>query len=248
MEDNFHLLHTMLKKLLKKNPYVHRLAKYMYRTFYKSARLYFLFASPKPLSEWYGMDRGTPIDRFFIEMFLEKNKGVIKGTCLELLNNNYTTKYGGDTVRVSDILDIEADNICATIIGDLRKLSSVSDDTYDCIILTQVLQFIDDVDAALSECYRILRPGGTILITLPAISRCDCTSGADGDYWRFTTAGAKYLIEKVFNSQRITINSYGNARTGLYFYAGLAQEDVSKKVFSKNDKNFPTVITIVATK
>ena len=212
------------------------------------AFFYFLSRSTKPLSNYHGFDRGIPLDRFYIENFLEQNKTLVKGVCLELLNNDYTLKYGGTNITKSDVLDIDSSNKNANIIGDLRNLSSVADNTYDCLILTQVLQFIDDTSAAISECYRILKPEGTLLVTLPSLSRIDPISGQEGDYWRFTTASASYLFRKNFKPEQTEIESLGNVRSGLYFYAGLVQEDSSVKTLEKNDPHFPLIITVKAQK
>lgn len=214
----------------------------------KPAFFYFLNHKTEPLSNYHGFDRGKPVDRFYIENFLEQNERLIKGVCLEVLSNDYTIKYGGTKVSKSDILDIDRSNKNATIVDDLRKLKSVGDNTYDCLILTQVLQFIDDISAAISECYRVLKPGGTILATLPSLSRIDPISGKEGDFWRFTSASASYLFSKNFKSEQTEIKSFGNVRSGIYFYAGLAQEDTSIKTLRENDPNFPLIITIKALK
>lgn len=218
------------------------------RRLLKPVFFYFLSHNTEPLSNYHGFDRGAPLDRFYIENFLEQNKELIKGTCLELLNNDYTIRYGGENIIKGDVLDIDSKNKNATIIEDLRSLKKVADETYDCIILTQVLQFIDNVPAAVSECYRVLKPSGVLLATLPSLSRIDPISGVDGDYWRFTVASAKYLFANKFITEQLEIKSWGNVRSGLYFYAGLAQEDTSIKILKKNDLNFPLIITVKAIK
>lgn len=236
-----------IKKVVKKLPLSSKIKKFLRRTA-KSPFLYFTATGTGPLSNYYGMDRGEPLDRYYVEKFLGQHKESVKGSCLEVLNNPYTLKYGGEKVTKSDILDIEETNREATIIDDLRHLTKIADNTYDCIILTQVLQFIDDLDAAISECHRILKDNGVLLVTLPSVSRIDCSSGISGDYWRFTTASAKYLFEKKFKPEKIYIHSQGNARAGIYFYAGLSQEDTSAKVLDANDPNFPLIVTVKATK
>lgn len=241
-----------MKNFLKKYPklfnFLRNVYKVVYRNILKNKSIYFLFSSSKPISNIYGFDRGNPLDRHYIEKFLENNKKDVRGVCLELLNNNYTKKYGGSKVSESVVLDIEKENKNATLISDLRNLKEVKDNTFDCIILTQVFQFIDDVDASISECYRVLKPEGVLLATMPSISRIDCASGESGDYWRFTTAAAKYLFEKKFKKENLSINSQGNARVGLYFYAGLSEEDTPKNLFEINDKNFPLIVTVRAIK
>lgn len=237
-----------MKNFLKKYPtvfsFLRSIYKIIYRNIIKNKSLYFFSSSPFPISNIYGFDRGKPLDRFYIEKFLENNREDVRGVCLELLNNEYTKKYGCNKVYESVILDIEKKNTKATLISDLRNLKEVKDNTFDCIILTQVLQFIDDIDSAILECYRTLKPGGVLLATMPSISRIDCTSGEVGDYWRFTTASANYLFGKKFKKENTFISSQGNAKTGLYFYAGLAVEDTSRKLLSVNDKNFPLIITV----
>lgn len=241
-----------MKNFLKKYPavftFLRGIYKSIYRNIIKNKSIYFFSTSTKPVSDIYGFDRGKPLDRYYIEKFLDENKKNIHGVCLELLNNVYTKKYGGDDITESVVLDIEKGNKNATLISDLRNLTEVADNTFDCIILTQVLQFIDDVDAAISECYRTLKSGGTLLVTMPSISRVDCASGEKGDYWRFTTASALFLFEKKFKKEKVSINSKGNARVGLYFYAGLSEEDTPKKLFHTDDRNFPLIITVKATK
>lgn len=219
--------------------------------FYKLLRpkfLYFLFKKKIPLSNIYGLERGIPVDRYYIENFLNKNKELVKGDCLELLNNDYTIKYGEKKVSKSDILDIDINNPKATIFSDLRKLDRVSDNSFDCVILTQVLQFIDDFESAISECKRVLKPGGSLLVTLPSMGRIDCASGLDGDYWRFTEASAKYIFSKYFTHEKLEIESKGNVLSGLYFWIGASQEELSKKDLDFLDKNFPTIITVRAIK
>lgn len=218
------------------------------RRILKPAWLYFLLKKLTPLSHNFGSNRGEPIDRHYIEKFLLENSGFIKGICLEVENNVYTKKFGKGNVVQSDILDIDFNNPKAAIHGDLRNLKEMPDNKYDCIILTQVLQFIDDYDSAVKEGGRILKPGGVLLVTLPFISRIDRRTGPAGDYWRFTLASAKYIFEKYFSSSNIEIKSWGNILAGLAFWIGMAQEELWQKELNHNDPDFPVIISVRATK
>lgn len=126
--------------------------------------------------------------------FLQDTSAAIRGTCLEVQDAYYCRIYGDGRVTRQDVVDIDRTNPLATFYGDLRALPEVADDTYDCIVLTQVLQYIDDTESAIRECHRILKPGGVLLAVVPAVCRIDCRARVQGDYWRFTKAGAEYLF------------------------------------------------------
>jgi len=200
----------------------------------------------KPISSKFGFDRGRPIDRYWIEDFLEKHKNYIKGNCMEVTGSAYTLKYGADKVKKVDVLDVDTNNKKATIYGDLRDLHLViSDNTYDCIILTHVLGLIDNLDKAVSECHRILKPGGVLIATSSCFSP---TYDTKSNYWRFTPQGAKYLFGKYFKENNLKIFSYGNVLTGQCFWAGMSQEDLTEEQLKYNDPKYPCVVGIQAIK
>ena len=201
-----------------------------------------------PISDVYGLDRGQAIDRYYIENFLEKHKNDIHGTVLELLDSSYTVKYGGNTVVKNDVLDIDNKNKNATIITDLTKADNIKDNTYDCLILTQTLQYIYDLKSALFHAHRILKPGGVMLATVPSVSRIDCVAGIEGDYWRFTKASAEKMFSEFFQNENLTIEAYGNVLVDISFLIGLATHELTKKELDYIDSNFPLLICIRAVK
>src|SRR5689334_2088523 len=74
-----------------------------------------------PISRDWGFDRGRPIDRYYIERFLEANANHIQGRVLEIGDNSYTRRFGGERVTISDVLHIEEGNPQATIVADLAN-------------------------------------------------------------------------------------------------------------------------------
>lgn len=208
------------------------------------AKKYFLATrSVHPLSRKFGFDRGTPIDRFWIESFLTKHKGVVRGVCLEVGDNRYTKQFGSN-VKKTDILDISKKNKQATIVADLQKLEKVKSNTYDCVILTHVLGMVQNIDAAISEVHRILKPQGVLLVTVSSFG--PMSSGIKHNYWRLTVPSAKYLFGKRFSS--LVVTSYGNVLAGQCFWVGLAQEELTQSELEFNDPNYPCVITVYARK
>lgn len=90
-----------------------------------------------PISSQFGFDRGTPIDRYYIERFLAGQAGYIQGRVLEIGDNEYTTRFGGKRVTRSDILHVDSSNTKATIVADLESEEALQDGAFDCIVLTQ---------------------------------------------------------------------------------------------------------------
>ncbi len=238
-----------LKEKIKKNKFLFSFMKRIRNfscRFFRPKKVYYFLNSKKPISQVYGLDRGTAIDRYYIEIFLESNKHYIQGNCLEILNDNYSKRFGEHRVTNIDILDIEETNKKANIIADLRNLSTISDNTYNCIILTQTLHLIDDFNSVVSECYRILKPGGAILVTLPTISRLDPTAGIDNDYWRFTKNSAQYIFSKKFSD--VNAVSFGNLLSGINFLMGVSKEEMRQKDIDYIDESFPCLIGVRAIK
>lgn len=212
----------------------------------KPLSLYGQLGNFEPVSMKFGIDRGTPIDRFWIEDFLAKNKKFIKGVCLEIGNDHYTKKFGSNFFKRSDILDIDKGNTKANIIGDLKNLkNTVKNDTYDCVILTHVLGQIDNLESAISEIKRITKKGGTVLVTAACFSP---TYGEAKNYWRILPEGAKYLFGKYFGKQNVSVSSYGNVSAGQNFWVGMSQEDINQQELSFNDPRFPCITCVVAKK
>src|SRR5207247_7135457 len=139
----------------------------------------------------FGYPRGEPIDRYFIGKFLAKNSDAIHGRVLEIGDRDYTLRFGGDKVTQSDVLHVVAGNPQATIVGNLETGEAIPEAAFDCIILTQTLQFIYRFQDALQTTFRALKPGGILLATFPIISQLSLYDIDQGwfDYWRFTSFG-----------------------------------------------------------
>ena len=198
-----------------------------------------------PLSSGWGFDRGRPVDRYYIDGFLERYRWDIRGRVLEILNSSYTDRYGSQIER-ADVLDINPVNPLATIISDLSAADSIGSDVFDCFILTQTLQLIYDVKSAVAHSHRILCPGGVLLATIPAVSRI--AGEGYSDYWRFTPASCSLLFGEIFGADQVTVHSYGNVLTAVAFLEGMACEELSKRELDENDENFPVILAVRAVK
>jgi SAM-dependent methyltransferase len=199
-----------------------------------------------PISDHYGRDRGTPVDRYYIEQFLALERAAIRGHVLEVLNRDYTERFGV-AVEQSDVLDIDPGNRDATIVADLSAADAVPTASFDCFILTQTLQYIYDLKAAVDHAHRILRPGGTLLCTVPLVSRLDRLA-LESEYWRLTEAACTRLFGVVFAPDDVVVRSRGNVLTAVAFLVGMAAEELSVRELERHDPLFPVVVTVRATK
>jgi len=199
----------------------------------------------EPISGKYGFDRGNPIDRYYIEKFLENNKHLIKGACLEITDPKYIKKFGEGRVTKADALDINKNNILATIYGDLRNLDMIPDETYDTLIITQTFGMIDDYGKAISECHRILKKGGYILSTMSSMGQ---VNAHENHYWRWTKDAALYAFNKFFPYSELEVESYGNILAGQCFWVGLSLEEMKKEELDYNDPRYPLIVSIKAKK
>lgn len=206
------------------------------------------FNRTTPFSRKFGFDRGGPVDRYYIENFLQKNEAAIHGRVLEIGDNEYTVAYGGEKVEKSDILHIDDTNPKATIVGDLSNAPDIPDNSFDCIILTQTLHLIYEYKKALETCYRILKPGGALLLTVPGIGHID-----QGDWykywlWSFTDNSIKRLLSEIFPEGATTVEPFGNVLVATAFLYGMGLPEMKKKQMDYQDPHYQVIITASAIK
>ena len=59
----------------------------------------------RPVSTSFGCDRGTPIDRYYIEKFLAAQADLIRGRVLEVGEDTYSRRFGGGQVESFEVLN-----------------------------------------------------------------------------------------------------------------------------------------------
>jgi SAM-dependent methyltransferase len=198
-----------------------------------------------PFSRCWGLDRGTPVDRYFIERFLAKNADDIHGRVLEIGDNAYTLRFGGAMVRQSDILHVDASNPHATFVGDLSRPDVLPEAVFDCILLTQTLQYLYDLRAAVATLHHALKPGGVLLLTAPGISKVDRQWG---HYWLFTSLAARHLLEERFSPDAVTVEAHGNVFAATAFLYGVAVEEIERADLDVDDDMYPVTVAARAVK
>ena len=103
-------------------------------------------------------------------------------------------------------------NFKIDVIIEPDKKIPLSDESYDLIILTDVIAHVPDYRNTLNECYRLLKKGGELVISTPFIYRENETPN---DMVRFTSFGLKHALE-VNNYESIIVSKIGNFAYTLY--------------------------------
>lgn len=199
-----------------------------------------------PLSLVYGFDRGTPVDRYYVEHFLKEHRNDIRGRVLEVKDSGYTDRFGTEVTQ-ADVLDIDAQNPKATVVADLAAADNVPSDTFDCFLLVHTLQLIYDFHAAIRHSHRILRPGGVLLAVVGPVRRLSL-SPEEKFQWGFLPDSCSRLFGDTFGAEKVSVQSYGNVLSCVAATVGMAHEELSPAELNVNDPSFPLIIGVRAVK
>lgn len=198
-----------------------------------------------PLSREFGFDRGLPVDRYYIEGFLAAHAHLVAGRVLEVGDDTYTRRFGGTRVTRSDVLNIDPAIPGTTLVADLADAAHLPSASFDCVVLTQTLHLVYDLPAAAATLHRILRPGGTLLLTVPGISPVSTDRWADTWYWSLTPHAARRLFTEAFGSE-VEVATHGNVLASVAFLEGLAAHELSGRELDAVDPQFPLLVTVRA--
>ena len=182
--------------------------------------------------------------------------GAIQGRVLEIGGREYVDRFGlrADAPTAGRVHRVDV--LHASLANPRRRWSETSRtrtasraDTFDCIICTQTLHVIFDTRAALRTLHGALKPGGTLLLTVPGITRSSVPDrDVWGDWWRFTASSVRRLLEAEFDCGSGHVEAYGNVLTAAGFLYGLAAEDLRAAELDGRDRDFEVVVTARAIK
>jgi hypothetical protein len=202
-----------------------------------------------PVHRRYGLRVGRPVDRFYIERFLEANAGDIRGRALEVLDAVYTRRFGGAAVQSFDVLDLDPGNAAATVRGDLQTGDGVPAGAIDSFVCTQTLSITYDVAGAVKTAFHLLAPGGVLLLTVPGISH---QAEPDGelfpDHWRFTWRAVDRLLTHRFGAGNVEVHAEGTVAACAAFLYGIPAADVDPGHLDPHDPDYEMVICARAVK
>lgn len=203
-----------------------------------------------PICANYGYSRGDPVDRYYIEKFLSHHAADIRGRVLEVGDNAYTLRFGGNRVTKSDAIHVKPVHPGVTIVGNLETGENIPSAAFDCFICTQTLMLIYDLEAAMGHAYRCLKPGGVLLMTVAALTPFAREEQLHWNaYWRLTNPAMRRLAKECFAADaKVTIEGHGNVLAATSYLFGLASSELTAAELDVTDGGYEVVVTLRAVK
>ncbi len=103
--------------------------------------------------------------------------------------------YGTYRDKVDEVVAVDwTDNPHLDVVADLAEPLPFPDDDFDTVVLSDVIEHVPRPELVLSESARILRPGGTVLISVPFLY---IIHEPPHDYFRPTEHALRWLADQV---------------------------------------------------
>lgn len=152
--------------------------------------------------------------------WLARHAHRVRGRLLDLGAGNqpYLSWYGplSDSVVAVDAIPGEGTDVLC-----LATALPFADNTFDTVLCTNVLEHVENAELAVSEAFRVLRPGGHMLVSVPFLYP---THEAPYDFWRTTHHGLRSVLERHgFRIEEMGAQGGPMLLIAHYFFGALSQ-------------------------
>lgn len=195
----------------------------------------------QPLCQFFGFMRGTPIDRYYLDRFIESIQNDVQGLTLEI-GGQKTNRELYALKRTSGYRVLDLPGWSDDIVGDANDSGAVPEENFDSILILNVLEHCENPQKVVDNIYRWLKPGGHVYAMVPCAQRIHPTPR---DFWRPMPDGLKSMF-KAFRSQKVT--TYGNVTTVVASFHGIAAEELTPEELDFTHPDYPVICCLTAQK
>ncbi|HAN75554.1 MAG TPA: methyltransferase [Planktothrix sp. UBA8407] len=195
-----------------------------------------------PICQAFGFLRGQPIDRYYLDKFIEKIRPEIVGNILEI-GAIETAKESYQLTEESSYHVLNMDRWSGVdIVGDAHDINVIQPESFDTIILFNVLEHCYAPWIVIENIHRWLKPGGKCFASVPSALKIH---DAPQDYWRPLPDAFAWMLRN-FSQQKIS--TYGNLITVVAAYHGIVTEELTTEELDAYHPDYPVITCISATK
>ncbi|WP_414562596.1 MULTISPECIES: class I SAM-dependent methyltransferase [unclassified Anabaena] len=195
-----------------------------------------------PICQAFGLTRGTPVDRYYLSKFIAEIRPQIVGNVLEIggtpKDKDFYEVNSGTSYQ---ILNLEA-GPGIDIVGDVHEVSVIEPESFDSIIIFNVLEHCYAPWIAVENIHTWLKPGGKCFAMVPSAIRVHATPM---DYWR-PLPDAFASIFRHFSQQQLYV--YGNPISVIASYHGIAVEELTTEELDAFHPDYPVATCMMAEK
>ncbi len=196
-----------------------------------------------------GRQRGTPIVRHYWDQFLRTHEADMRGRALEI-GTTFTLRSRG-AVTAAEAMDLTVHGPEVTVAADLSRADHVPSDTYDCFVVPSTAHVIHDIEAALYHAVRILKPGGTLLISFACVDYyfprgLDMGTGSPlFVHWWFTPIQVDNLLRRIgLDDSTYDTQVFGNLFSRIAYQLNMPAEELTRRELDRRDPGHPLLICV----
>lgn len=156
-----------------------------------------------------------------------KDKNILDLGCGNNRHKKYFTEFNGFVGIDVEVSGKNPDDIQPDLYYDGENIP-YDDDTFDLVLCLEVLEHVKNFEGLKKEIYRVLKPGGKAIITIPFLA---AEHDVPFDYRRFTSYGLKHEFEKIgFSIHKFEKLLHGHSAIRELLYSEMQRYEETKKV------------------
>jgi peptidoglycan/xylan/chitin deacetylase (PgdA/CDA1 family) len=166
-----------------------------------------------------------------LDTFVGRHRSDIRNPVLETGEPFYTAMFGVSAGGF-DVLDINPANPSANLIVSLQSAEGIPDATYNCVLLTEFLDGVSDLERTVQSLVRILKPSGVLILAVES---------RRGEVPAMESESLRELLARWFNPLKIVVETYENPRTRGRAIAARAVKSAAEPV--RQNLRLPAIVS-----